>query len=417
MRILTLALGIPFPPIGGGLTRTFHLLKSLAFHHEVVLVAFEYGEHHDNPPYPLQLETVPWQWSDAYRDMTGAEADVAHRAYQRLTFEDDEPWFASVFDPGAMEATIAEVLKQPVDIVLIEGTPLARFLPVLPRDVPCVLDLFDVHSVMTARALDRASPGDRAAAAREAERTLLFERRAAQRCAACLAVSEQDAAAARTMLGARRVHVVPNGVDTCYFSPSAGDVPAGAGTHAQPFSATEPGAVVFTGRMSYEPNVDAACYFAEDVLPLVRSQVPHARFHIVGASPLPRVAALASDAVVVHGRVDDVRPYLWRSEVAVVPVRVGGGTRLKVLEAAAAGKATVSTSLGVEGLPFRPGHDLLVADSTDSFADAVVTLLNDASLRAMHGERARSVALRYDWSAIGESFRAVLERLGQKNHR
>ena len=162
--------------------------------------------------------------------------------------------------------------------------------------------------------------------------------------------------------------------------------------------------------MNYPPNIEAACFFAEEILPLVREVVPHARFHIVGADPAPEVRALASDAIVVHGRVPDVRPFLAASEVVVVPVRSGGGTRLKVLEAAASGKAIVSTRLGVEGLDFS-ADDLLIADDAPDFARAVVRLLGDPKTRRAIGSRARLVAGRYQWSAIGEEFRRILEQL------
>jgi glycosyltransferase involved in cell wall biosynthesis len=388
VRILTLALGIPFPPLGGGLTRTFHLLKALAAHHQVTLAGFTYGEPHDVPPYPIRLEKVPWEWSEAYREMTGPDADASRRAYERLTYDDPQPWFVSVMDPAAMEEALARLLREPFDLVLLEGTPLARFLPVLPAGIPCVLDLFDIHSEMARRAGASAGADERRAATREAERTLAFERDAVSRCSACLAVSEQDAAAARTLLGATAVQVVPNGVDTSYFTPSR--------------DPAEPGTVLFTGRMSYAPNADAAIFFATEVLPLVQREYPEVRFHIVGAAPPPQVSALQSPAVVVHGRVDDVRPHFRNAEVVVVPVRAGGGTRLKVLEAAASAKAIVSTSLGVEGLAFEDGRDLLVADSAAAFAAATLTLLRAPATRQVLGTGARAAVMRYDWSAIGE---------------
>ena len=395
MRILALALGVPFPPAGGGLARSFHLLRALASRHNVVLAAFTYGEAHTAPPFPIRLETVPWQWSQAYQEMTGADPDAAQRAYRRLTFDDDEPWMASVVDPRGMAAAIERALDPQPDLILIQGTPLARFMPGLPAATPKILDLFDVHCRIAARALADAPAGERDARAREAERTLAFEQRAAHSCEACVVVSEEEAVEARTRLGARRVDVVPNGVDTSYFSPAA--------------ESPERGALLFTGRMSYPPNADAACYFATDILPLVRRQVPDARFHIVGTGPPPQLTALASDAVVVHGFVDDVRPFQARAEVVVVPVRAGGGTRLKVLEAAASGKAIVTTALGVEGLSFRAGRDVVVADSTEEFAAAVTTLLLDPVRRAELGANARAVAGRYEWSAIGDAFRRTVE--------
>ena len=397
MRILALALGIPFPPVGGGLTRTFHLLRALSSHHQVTLTAFTYGEPHEHPPYDLEVEPVPWVWSHAYAEMTGDDPAAAERAYRRLTFDADEPWFASVLNPAPMEEVLKRVLAPRPELVLLEGTPLARFVPALPHGVPRVLDLFDVHSEMERRALEQSPAGERQARAREAERTLVFERRAAQSCDACLTVSDEDARLATTLLGARRVHVVPNGVDTSYFTPSS----------IQP----EPGALLFTGRMGYEPNADAACFFATEILPLIRQEVPYARLHIAGAAPPPRVAALASAAVVVHGRVDDIRLHQWNAEVVVVPIRAGGGTRLKVLEAAACGKGIVTTTRGIEGLAFRDGRDLLVADSPAAFAAAVIGLLRDPTRRNLLGARARATASGYEWSAIGESLRRFLEHV------
>lgn len=395
MRILALALGVPFPPIGGGLTRTFHLLRSLAAHHEIVLAAFTYGEAPDAPPFPVQVEPAEWQWSSDYQQMNGADVAAGRRAWRRLTFGSNDPWFVGVMDAAPMQDVLARITRTRFDLVLLEGTAMATFLPALPPDVPRVLDLLDVHSVVTRRALQQADAADREARARDADRTLAFERRAVAACRACVVVSTGDAEAARRLLDAADVHVVPNGVDTSYFTPAAGP--------------REPGAVLFTGRMSYAPNVEAVLHFATRVLPLIRREIPRARLHVVGDGPPAEVEALASEAVVVHGRVDDVRVHQRTAEVVVVPVVSGGGTRLKVLEAAASGNAVVTTPLGVEGLAFQPGRDLRVAASDSDFAAAVVALLRDEAERRALGSRARAVACGYDWAGIGESFRGVVE--------
>src|SRR5690606_29630145 len=130
---------------------------------------------------------------------------------------------------------------------------------------------------------------------------------------------------------------------------------------------------------------------------------------IVGAAPLPSVTALAGDSVAVHSAVADMRPYYWNADVVVVPMLTGGGTRLKVLEAAASGKAIVSTPLGVEGIEMQPGRDLLVADTPADFASAVASLIEDPARRLDLGLRARAVACRYDWSLVGTGFRRILE--------
>jgi polysaccharide biosynthesis protein PslH len=395
--MLVLSLGLPFPPLGGGLLRTFHLLRSLAPHHHVTLATFTYGAPHDAPPYPLEVHTVPWQWSAEYQAMTGASEAEAHSASHRLTYEAAEPWFASVMDPAPMASLLERLVRARQDLVLFEGTPMARFLPWVPPDIPRVLDLFDIHSVMARKEAERSSAANRPALAHEAARTLAFERHAARDCDACLAVSDLDAGAARNVLGSTSVFVVPNGVDTSYFVPSA--------------LAPEPGALLFTGRMNYGPNADAVCYFVEQILPLVRREIGGARLHVVGAAPPPRVSSLASDAVVIHGQVPDVRDHQWRSEVVVVPMRAGGGTRLKILEAAASGKAIVSTSLGVEGLSLQAGETVVIADSPAEFAAAVVALLRDPDRRARLGTAARAAAIGFDWTAIGDSFRRIVERV------
>ena len=268
-------------------------------------------------------------------------------------------WAAS----ADMEGTLRGLAKVGFDLVVVEHTCMARFLPALPPGLPVVLDLHNVHSLMARRALEKKTGAEKEAALREAERTLRFEKEAASRCALCLAVSDEEAEAARTLLGVAAVRVLPNGVDTSFFSPSDGPVVGGS--------------LLYTGMMDYGPNVEAVRYFATDVLPLVRREVPEARFHVVGANPGKEVTELTSGYVEVHGYVPDVRPYYRGAAVVVVPLLHGGGTRLKVLEAAASGKAVVSTSLGVEGLKFRPGEDLLVADSPGEFADAVVRLCRD----------------------------------------
>lgn len=396
MRILVAGLGVPFPPLGGGLTRTFHLLRALAAKHQVVLAAFAYGETPEPPPYPVELHAVPWQWSSDYEAMTGADAAAAALAYRRLTFESDEPWFSSVMEPSAMGAAISAAFSSPVDLVLLEGTPMARFLAAVPPGIPRVLDLFDIHSAMAQRAA-RRSHGSDAALERELERTLVFERHAVQACDACLAVSDHDAATARDLLGASIVQLVPNGVDTSFFAPST--------------LACEPGMLLFTGRMSYGPNVDAVQHFASDILPRIRREVPAAVLHVVGAAPAPEVIALQGDDIVIHGRVDDVRPFQQRADVVVAPIRAGGGTRLKVLEAAASGKAIVTTALGAEGLPFRDGVEVLIAETSAEFAAAVVALLRDPERRQQLGASARAAARRFDWASIGATCRTFLERL------
>ena len=160
--------------------------------------------------------------------------------------------------------------------------------------------------------------------------------------------------------------------------------------------------LVFTAKMDFRPNVDAVLWFAQEVLPLIRRQSPETRFWVVGKDPHPRLAPLAHDpGIQLTGWVEDVRPYIAGTAVYVIPLRIGGGTRLKVLEAMAMGKAIVSTTLGYEGFDLVPGQELVVADTPAEFAAAVLALLQDPQRRERIGRAARRFAgSRYDWRMI-----------------
>jgi glycosyltransferase involved in cell wall biosynthesis len=160
--------------------------------------------------------------------------------------------------------------------------------------------------------------------------------------------------------------------------------------------------------MDWEANIDAVDYFCREIWPAVRRSVPDARFRIVGRAPHPRVQRLASDSVEVTGRVPSVLDYLEDTAVFVVPLRIGGGTRLKIFEAMAAERAVVSTSIGAEGLEVRDGHDVVLADTPDRFSDAVITLLKDRDRRRRLGRAAGATAARHDWSSIAVRFEDVL---------
>jgi glycosyltransferase involved in cell wall biosynthesis len=202
-----------------------------------------------------------------------------------------------------------------------------------------------------------------------------------------------------------RTAVVPNGVDLDFFR--AGATPA----------VRAPTTLLFFGAIDYHPNTDAMLFFAREVMPLLRSRVPRVRLCIVGRRPPEAVTALRGPDVEVAGAVEDVRPYLERAAVVIVPLRLGGGTRLKILEALAMGKAVVSTTLGAEGLDVVPDRDLLLADDPATFAAQIRRLLDDPELAARIGAAGRRVVeARYGWGASVERLSAfygeVLESRG-----
>jgi sugar transferase (PEP-CTERM/EpsH1 system associated) len=271
----------------------------------------------------------------------------------------------------------------------------------LPARLPCPAVIFthNVESEIWRRHAETKWFPARLLYILQYRRMLRFEGRTLRRFDAVLAVSDADRQTfARAYPNAIRepVHVVPTGVDTAYFVPGASD-PASR-------------SIVFTGSMDWLPNEDAMCYFVREVLPLVRAEEPSATLSIVGRAPTPSVRKLAVEAgVTVTGGVPDVRPYVRGAAVYIVPLRIGGGTRLKIFEAMAMGKAIVSTAVGAEGLPVTEGEHLLLADEPHAFARDIVRLMRDGHRRNELERAARAfVVAAYDWSAVAGALETAL---------
>jgi glycosyltransferase involved in cell wall biosynthesis len=323
----------------------------------------------------------------------------SQEAYRYLAYESAEPWFVSYYNSATMENFLGELMSKWFDLILIEHSFMARFLPFLRPDVPKVLDMHNVHTFMAWRRAQEKSSSENDDMVKEFERTQSFERTVCSACQLCLCCSDQDAEAARHFLNIEHLRVIPNGVDTAMMTAATASV--------------TPGYLLFTGMMNYEPNLEAVRYFVGEILPLIRAEVPYVTFHIAGANPSSEVKALAADSVYIHGSVPDMRRYFHQASVVVVPLLHGGGTRLKILDAAACGKPIVSTSLGAEGLNFVDGRDLLLADSAPTFAQTVVRLLPNPDRQAELSRWARRAAEAYDWSEIASEFCNVMVGVAQ----
>lgn len=282
-----------------------------------------------------------------------------------------------------------------------------QYLPLLRRSsfnrsTPAVLVEHNIDSSLWLRVFRAArSPLRKAGALLQAAELRGIERRLCPRFDLCVCVSEEDADRLRRIAPKAAVEVIPNGVDTEFFSPIKVEV--------------EPERMVYVGSMDWYPNEDAVVYFCDRILPLIRRKVPGAELLIVGQSPTRKVRRLGGmRGIYVTGTVEDVRPYVASSAVFVVPLRVGGGTRLKILEALSMGKAVVSTSIGVEGLDLRPGIDLIVEDEPTRFAEAVVRLMRDERERERLGKSGRErVAERYGWEGIASKLFDLFNRLAR----
>jgi sugar transferase (PEP-CTERM/EpsH1 system associated) len=405
MRILWLNTPLLLPLDKGGKLRTWHLMRHLAKRNHITCISFA------DPKAPA-----------AYR--AGMSAVCA----KLITIDRPEPtkeglrFYASVarhlFDrvPYAVAQYRSRAYRRAVRAALA-GNSFDRLVcdflvPAvnMPERLPCPAVLF-THNVEAEIWRRHAETETRRVRKRLYEtqwrRMLRFEGRTVARFDRVLAVSEVDRDTLQRLYGDRLdapVSVVPTGVDTDYFAPAPSD----------PRSKR----VVFTGSMDWLPNADAVQFFCREILPIVREAEPDVTFTIVGRSPTPAVRRLAEDrGVEVTGRVEDVRPYLAKSSVYVVPLRIGGGTRLKIFEAMAAGRAVVSTSIGAEGLPVEHGRHLLLADDPGSFARSVIALLRDADTRAMLAREARAlVTERYDWSAAALHLEASLAETRTASH-
>jgi sugar transferase (PEP-CTERM/EpsH1 system associated) len=411
MRILFLTPSLPFPPSKGTAARNLHLIKGAAQSHQVHLLSFadsiSEGAQDALGDYCQSVVTVPVPQRGTLDRLTSLFAS----RLPDLAFRLSSPLFR--------QRLREELAKRSYDLVQVEGLEMAPYglmaLSLVEAAAKPPLVLYDAHNAehtlqYSALRADMASPTRWPQAVYSLiqwQRLRRYEREVCCRCQAVLAVSDKDAAALRLLVPGLRARVVPNGVDTAYFGYRP---PPKQGKRREP-------CLIFTGTMDYRPNVDAVVWFCRRILPTIRRQVPQAHLLVVGRDPAPAIRRLASPSVTITGRVGDIRPYLSQGAVFVAPLRMGSGTRLKVLEAMASGLPVVSTSMGIEGIAATPGEEALVADTPPEFAAAVVELLTNLPLAQKLASRARLlVEGRYDWQAILPKLEEAYRHLSQSKH-
>jgi len=397
-RILFLTPQLPYPPEQGAALRNYSLICQVAQRHAVSLLTFA---AHDaavrGPLHALcqQVRTVPPPGRtrvDRLRTLALTRLpDMAQRLHS----------------PAFVAALRDMVTREPFDVLQVEGIEMAPYARLvrqwLGENAPVLV--FDDHNaeyVLQQRAClaDARRPARWPAALyslAQWQRLERFERAFCREADVVVAVSEADALALRRLDAALRPLVVPNGVDIERYHPG---LPDSIPLHHP--------AVVFTGKMDYRSNVDAMLWFHRRVWPTVRRHVSAARLYVVGKNPHRRLAPLRSDrSVTVTGWVPDVLPYLGGADVVVAPMRTGGGTQLKVLEAMAAGRPLVTTSFGAEGVGLVPGRHALVEDDPERMARAISRLLTDAAAAQALGAAGRELVVeRFDWSAVAARLEA-----------
>ena len=303
--------------------------------------------------------------------------------------------FLPAAEPGLRRET--RLLSSPAqcDAVLLSSVLLQR-LP-LAGGVPVIADTHNAEFDVLRRTTEFSDSWLRRQYASWQMRAMRDEeQRCGQAVDLVLATSERDRRVFEEELALPRVEVIPNGIDFAEFDP--GETPP------------SPGAIVFSGLMSYYPNQQAVRWFLDEIFPLILHRVPAARFVVAGAAPPRWLRARASDRVAVTGRVPDIRPYLRMASVVVVPLKIGGGTRVKILEAQAMRRPVVSTAIGAEGLGLSHGESILLADRAHEFADSVVNLLGDGSQAARIADGAWGHAAgHFSWTDIGARLSGVLQ--------
>jgi sugar transferase (PEP-CTERM/EpsH1 system associated) len=397
MKLLWLNAGLLLPLDKGGKLRTWHVMRHLAARHDITYLSFADDSQTDADRAGMRavcsrLATVPrtdaakgtWRF---YMEAAGYLLDAA-------------PYAVAKYRSAAYRATLADLLAaERFDAVVCDFLPPVVNLP--PR-LPCPSIVFthNVEAEIWRRHAEQASnPVSKRLLTQQWRRMLRFEAAALARFDLTLAVSDADRRTFdRLYPGSLTapVHVVQTGVETDFFTPAP--------------VAPEPAHMVFTGSMDWLPNEDGMTYFCREILPKIRESEPGATLSIIGRAPTPAVRKLGEIAGVdVTGRVDDVRPHIAKGAVYVVPLRIGGGTRLKIFEAMSMGKAVVSTTIGAEGLPVTSGRDVEIADEPSRFAHAVVHLMRDtAARRAIETAARQLVVERYDWSAVAQDFESAL---------
>lgn len=400
MKVLFLSQIVPYPPHGGVLQRGYNIVRELARRHELHMLAFVHRDILKSPAEIEQSRSVldgfcsSVEYFDLWPKRSRLDKALAIGAGLALP----EPFSVIAHRSAALARRIREVVSEHrVDVVHYDTIALARFMNSAPG-VPSVLTHHNIESqLMARRAAVERWPAS-AYLAMQTRKLVAYEKSMSPRFDVNVMMSELDAHALRQIAPGVETAVVPNGVDVSYFSPGG-----------EP----EEAAMIYTGGMNMFANRDAVMHFVDKVWPAVQAARPDARFDIVGQDPPAELLQRAQrdPGLRIHGYVDDIRPLVRKAAVYVVPIRVGGGTRLKVLDALGQGKAIVSTSVGCEGIQVTDRKDILIEDAPDAFARQVVALLSDPARRRELGAEARDLAAsHYAWGPIGERLAEAYER-------
>jgi len=395
MNILWIKTELLHPIDKGGKIRTYNMLKELKREHRITYLTLDDGT----------ADAAARELASEYcHDLVC----VPHTQRQKFTTGFYAELFSNLLSPlpYAIKKYMSHELRQQIsrragdcDVVVCDFLAPAANVPA-NLGKPTVLFQHNVEAIIWKRHCEvQHNPLKKAYLFAQWKKMRAFERRMSRTFDSVVAVSKEDCEQMRSEYGAQNVFDVPTGVDTEFFRPSG-------------LEKSAPHNLVFTGSMDWLPNEDAIRYFTDQIMPRIKSEIPDATLTVVGRNPYQSLVELAKndDSIIVTGRVDDVRPYMERAAAYVVPLRVGGGTRLKIFEAMAMEKPIVSTTIGAEGLPVTDGAELLLADTPESFANAVVAILQDSErANGLAQSAARLVRAEFGWQKVAERFANICE--------
>lgn len=398
MHILWLKTELLHPVDKGGKIRTYNMLKELKRSHRISYLTLDDGKAGNEArelasEYCHELICIPHEHREKFT--AGFYAELA------VNFASPLPYAIRKYESAGMRTEIGNRARlENFDVLVCDFLAPAVNVPV---DLKCASVLFqhNVEAMIWKRHFEvQRNPVKKAYLFGQWLKMRSFERKACARFDCVVSVSREDRELMQKDYELEDIYDVPTGVDVKFFQPR-GEVQR------------VPNSLVFTGSMDWLPNEDAIRYFIDQIMPRIRQSVPDVTLTVVGRNPYPGLMELArrDSSVVVTGRVEDVRPYMERAAAYIVPLRIGGGTRLKIFEAMAMEQAIVSTSIGAEGLPVRNGVEILLADSPETFANAVVTVLSNNPLAQELAKRAASaVRENFGWDKVAESFGTICER-------
>ncbi len=402
LRLLWLKTGPLHPLDSGGKLRTFHMLRELRREHQVTYLSLlpddaDKGAKDGAAEYSQEQIWIPWRETPKWSTLFFAEL-AGNLLLSRL------PYVIEKYRSARMAESIrGEDALHRHDLIVCDFlTPAVNlFKGRHAPAAPTLLFQHNVESLIWQRLHDTARGARRAYFQGQWQRMRRFEREACARCGGVVTVSDADTAILREQLGLKNVlGSVPTGVDVDYF--------------ALPEQPKRPGSIVFLGSMDWMPNIDGALWFAAEVWPRIKAARPDATWTITGRRPTPAIRELAArdPSIRVTGSVDDIRPYLAEAEVMVVPLRIGGGTRIKIYEGMAAGLPVVSTQIGAEGLSIRHNENILLADTPEDFARQTVELLAKPARREAISETGRTlVREHFSWRSVTKVFADFCQRL------